>query len=370
MNRIAAAVAPLAPNRGRFEQPDAQPHSLIAAMPESFEHPAAQATLSRRHLLAQSAIAAGALAAAAAAPAVGESPAEKPVAERAGAGRGAAEPFGYCLNTSTIRGQGLGLVAEVELAAKAGYQAIEPWLGEIDKYAKGGGSLPDLRKRIADLGLKVPSAIGFAPWIVDDDTQRAKGLEAAKRDMDLVRAIGGTRIAAPPAGATDKTVGLSDAARRYRALLELGESMGVTPQAEVWGFSKSLTRLSETAFTAIESGHSSACVLPDIYHLHKGGSGFDTTKLLSGLAVHMFHVNDYPAEPDRTAINDSHRVYPGDGVAPLRQIVRDLRASGFRGYLSLELFNRDYWKQDAEKVARTGLAKMREMVQQALAEPA
>jgi len=106
--------------------------------------------------------------------------------------------------------------------------------------------------------------------------------------------------------------------------------MGVTPQCEVWGFSKSLTRLSETAFAAIDSGHPSACVLPDIYHLHKGGSGFETFKLLSGVAVHMFHVNDYPALPNRASINDSHRVYPGDGVAPLKQIVRDLSAAGFR----------------------------------------
>jgi sugar phosphate isomerase/epimerase len=204
--------------------------------------------------------------------------------------RPAVEAFTYCLNTSTIRGQGLGLVAEVELAAKAGYQAIEPWLGELDKYAKEGGSLPDLRKRIADRGLKVASAIGFAGWIVDDDAQRTKGLDQAKRDMELVRALGGTRIAAPPAGATDKTVALPDAARRYRALLELGERIGVTPQVEVWGFSKSLSRLAETVYVAVESGHPAACVLPDVYHLHKGGSGFDTLKLLSGVAVQVFHV--------------------------------------------------------------------------------
>ncbi len=326
-------------------------------MPHADSLAANDSVLSRRELLAQSA-AVGALAAVA----MAASPNDTRAAEK---DRPAAEPL-YSLNTSTIRGQALGLVAEIELAAKAGYQAVEPWLFELDKYAKEGGSLPDLRKRIADLGLKVPSSIGFAPWIVDDDAARAKGLEAAKRDMELVRAIGGMRIAAPPAGATDKTVSLADAARRYRALLELGETMGVTPQVEVWGFSKSLTRLSETAYVALESGHPAACVLPDIYHLHKGGSGFHTTKLLSGLAVHMFHVNDYPAVPERAAITDAHRVYPGDGVAPLRQIVRDLRASGFRGYLSLELFNRDYWKQDAEQVARTGLAKMREMVHKSL----
>jgi sugar phosphate isomerase/epimerase len=94
-------------------------------------------------------------------------------------------------------------VDEIEIAAKAGYGGIEPWIREIDAYVESGGSLNDLRKRIADLGLVVESAIGFAEWIVDDDARRAKGLEEARRTMDIVRQIGGTRIAAPPAGATD-----------------------------------------------------------------------------------------------------------------------------------------------------------------------
>ena len=58
-------------------------------------------------------------------------------------------------------------------------------------------------------------------------------------------------------------------------------------------------------------------------------------------------MNDYPAKPPRSEITDAHRVYPGDGVAPLASMLRDLRRIGFRGVLSLELFNRDYWKQDA-----------------------
>jgi sugar phosphate isomerase/epimerase len=135
--------------------------------------------------------------------------------------------------------------------------------------------------------------------------------------------------------------------------------MGVVAQVEVWGFSKSLSRLGETALVAIESGHPRACVLADVYHLHKGGSGFEGLKLLGPQALQVFHMNDYPADPPREKITDAHRVYPGDGVAPLKAMLRDLRRLGFAGFLSLELFNRDYWKQDAMLVARTGLEKMR-----------
>ena len=98
-----------------------------------------------------------------------------------------APPFRFCLNTSTIRGQKLNLLQEVNLAGKVGYTGIEPWIREIDQYVRDGGSLKDLRKRITDAGLQVESAIGFAQWIVDDDKRRAAALEQAKRDMEKVR---------------------------------------------------------------------------------------------------------------------------------------------------------------------------------------
>jgi sugar phosphate isomerase/epimerase len=285
----------------------------------------------------------------------------------AGSPRSATEPFGYCLNTSTISGQKLPFVKVIEIAAKAGFQAIEPWIREIEAYQKDGGSLDDLRKRIADLGLTVESAIGFAEWAVDDDARRKRGLETARRDLDLVARIGGKRLAAPPAGATDvANIPPARLAERYRTLLELGDRVGVVAELEVWGFSKCLGRLGEALHVAAETGHEKACVLADIYHLHRGGSGFGGLHLTGPNTMHVLHVNDYPDGPAPT-LNDAMRVYPGDGVAPLGSIFRVLRDCGYRGFLSLELFNRDYWKQDALEVARTGLEKTRAAVRKAFA---
>ncbi len=288
--------------------------------------------------------------------------AANPVAEEE-KGKPKDEPFRYCLNTSTIEGQKLSIVEKVEIASKAGYQAIEPWIRELDQHVKDGGNLKDLGRRIQDSGLTVPSAIGFAEWIVDDETRRKKGMEQAKHDMDMVHQIGGKRLAAPPAGAIQQAdLNLSRAAERYRALLDLGDQMGIVAELELWGFSKALSRLGEVAFVTIESGHPKACILLDIYHVYKGGSEFSGLRFLSGSKLPVIHCNDYPATPPRASINDAQRVYPGDGVAPLKEIFRDLRAIGFRGFLSLELFNRDYWRQDALQVARTGLEKMKTAV--------
>jgi sugar phosphate isomerase/epimerase len=313
--------------------------------------------LSRREALSKAGLLAGT--------ALAGSPASGEAGETTtGGGRG----FILCLNTATLRGFKMSLVEEIELTAKTGYRAIEPWLDKVHRYAADGGSLKELGRRIADLGLTVESAIGFAQFIVDDDALRAKGMEQARLDMDAVAQIGGRRIAAPPAGASKEPgLDLHKAAERYRALLELGDELGVVPELEFWGHSQNLRRLSEAVFVALESGHPKACVLADLFHLHKGGSGFEGLRLLSGAALPVIHTNDYPAQPLPEEIDDSFRVFPGDGVAPLAEILRALQASGGHTVLSLELFNHEYWKRDPLTVARTGFEKMQSAIAKAFA---
>jgi len=275
---------------------------------------------------------------------------------RAAAGDGS---FRYCLNTALLRGYELGIAEQVDLAGGAGYDGIEPWIADVQKYAASGGSLADLKSRIADLGLVVESAIGFAPWIVDDADERAKGLEQARREMELVSRIGGKRIAAPPAGAVQGPVlPLSAVTERYRALLEAGASIGVVPQLEVWGFASNVSRLSEAAYAAIEAGHPDACLLLDVYHLYKGGSGYEGLRQIGRQALHVLHMNDFPDIP-RERIEDKDRVLPGEGVAPLRSALGILRANGCSPSLSIELFNEGYWKKyDAKTLTALGLERM------------
>ncbi len=285
-------------------------------------------------------------------------------AQEAAAAGGSKGQFLLGLNTSTIRGQKLSIVEEIELARKAGYQAMEPWIDELERYAASGGSLDDLAKRFRDAGISVESAIGFFDWVVDDEDRRRKGFESARRAMDLVRRIGGKRLAAPPVGATDRRMAdMLPIADRYRSLLEVGDGIGVVPQVEVWGASKTLSRLGEAAQVALESHHPKACILPDVYHLYRGGSGFDGIALLGRESIHVFHFNDYPAEPPREKATDADRVYPGDGVAPLVGLLRNLASGGFHVTLSLELFNRKLWSKDPLEVIQTGLSKMKSLLE-------
>jgi 2-keto-myo-inositol isomerase len=277
-------------------------------------------------------------------------------------------PIRFCLNTSTLRGQQLSVPDQIKVCAEAGYNAIEPWMRDLYQFVEQGGKLADLRKQLDDAGLTVESAIGFAKWIVDDEAERKAGLEEARRDMDLLSQIGGKRIAAPPIGAQGQAgPPLEVIAGRYRDLLILGAEMGVTPQLELWGFSKTLSRLGELAFVATAAEHPDACVLPDFYHIYKGGSRFDGLGMIEASRMHVFHMNDYPSDPPRETISDADRVFPGDGICPLPEIIANLIRSGFCGVFSLELFNPEYWKRDALQVATEGLEKSKAVVQKAQA---
>jgi len=274
-----------------------------------------------------------------------------------------AHKFEFSLNMSTIMGQKLGLIKELEVASAAGYKHCEIWVPTLEAYLKSGGTLLEAKKRIDDLGINVQNAIGFAQWIVDDESTRKQGLEQMKREMDMLAQLGCFRTAAPPMGATKEAgLDLRRAAERYRAILDIGANMGVTPQLEMWGHSKNLNRVADVLFVAAEAGQPNAKLLLDVFHLYKGESSIDCLHLVGENSIEVFHVNDYVTSNKPTTITDGDRIYAGDGEAPIKEIIKRLKPSEKPVILSLELFNKELWGQDPLKVAKTGLEKLKGLV--------
>jgi hypothetical protein len=57
-------------------------------------------------------------------------------------------PWPICLDTATVRPA--SLEEKVEIADKAGFDAIEPWDGELQEYEEQGGDLKALGKEIKE----------------------------------------------------------------------------------------------------------------------------------------------------------------------------------------------------------------------------
>ena len=285
----------------------------------------------------------------------------------AGSNARSAPRFPLALNGSTLRGHRLPLREQLRIAWETGYDGFEVWLSDLESHERNGGRPEDLAKECADHGLTIVGTIGFASWIVDDPQTRRAGLEQLRRDMDRTARLGARYLAAPPAGAhrTETPIPLDVVADRFRVVAELGREMGVTPQLEIWGSSTNLRRLEEAAYVLARTGHPNIALLADVFHIYKGGSSPHAMRMFGPSVLAVFHMNDYPENPPHETIRDADRIWPGDGVAPLRELLQTMAANGARPALSLELFNESYWKLPAAETARIGLKKMREVLRAA-----
>lgn len=270
----------------------------------------------------------------------------------------------YCLNTSTIRNCGLNIQEKIELTAKAGYQGIELWVSEIEEYLKNGGTLAKLKDIVDKSKIKVPNLIAFPQWANPDQAIRKKALLEALQVFEMAKKLGCLYVAAPPAGITDMVdLPLKDIAEYYKDLMNATKDTGVKPLLEFWGHAKKLGSLAE-AMEILEFVDSpDVLLLCDVFHAAKTEGSFELLKKLKGSQIGLFHINDYPKADDIRKLTDAQRVYPGDGVAPLRQIFDTLKNIGYSGIFSLELFNKEYEKAGAEHVVKTGLEKMKNVIE-------
>jgi 2-keto-myo-inositol isomerase len=304
--------------------------------------------MDRRKFIAATSLALGA----SALPAVANKKKEPTEEKRYQSGK---SPWPICLDTATIK-PAETLIKKIEIAKAAGYDAIEPWDGELAEYEKGGGNLKELGKRIKDSGLFVPSMIGLWGCIPKTKEEFEQSLPATRNRMRMASEIGCTYVQAIPnqVGENFNPQFVSDC---YRQLLEIGLNEYNVNPALVFVKMFPLKRMGQATAIALDTNHPNAKIIPDVYHMYISEGGFEGLKLVKGDLFAIFQFNDAPAGMELDKMEDKHRVYPGDGILPLQQILKDLKGTGFKGCLSVELYNPEYWKQDLLEVAKTGLQK-------------
>lgn len=265
-------------------------------------------------------------------------------------------PWPLVLNSSTIRPA--SLEDKLRVTAAAGWDGIELWINELEEYEKGG-SLKELNQRIKDMGLYVPNIIGL--WDAMPPTKEAfeASLPATRERMRRSAEVGSLHVAAIPSPDRED-FDLKWGAEMYRELMRIGrEDYGITVAFEFVGFMKGVHRFGQACAVALDANDDKACLIMDTFHLFRGDSGFNALGLIQGSLIANFHFNDVPGDVPREEQGDEHRLYPGDGILPLAQVLQSLKKIGYEKALSLEIFKRTYWEQPPDQVAADGISKMR-----------
>lgn len=249
------------------------------------------------------------------------------------------------------------LADDLEIAAETGFTALEVWAGKLDAYM-AEHSLEELGGRMASLGIQ--------PWCINsienitprDALGRARIIEQLERTAAIARAIGAPSIVVVPGCAKDgvsRSAAITDAVEVLRLMSDVVGDVGLA--FEFLGKPGcSVPTLDMAIEIVVQADRSNVGMVIDTYHFYAGGSaiadiaGVPIEKLF---VVHLNGCEDLP----KAELTDAHRLFPGEGVIPIDEILRAIRARGFDGTMSIEIFRPEYWKRDPRGVAREARTK-------------
>src|SRR5437867_3140060 len=245
--------------------------------------------------------------------------------------------------------------------AKAGIRAVEPDLTKVREFVMKES--PAAAKRLLqDLGLRAVSSSNQL-GLPEPSEQRARNLEDLKWKLELAEAIGADRIVMPSAGTGTYTE--DDYKKGVDNLREAGEMAkpsGVSLMLEFTRTSRFASCLPTALKLVREANHPNIKVMMDTYHFWGGISKFEDLELLGDGELHHLHFEDVPADPPREIQGQPDRVFPGDGIAPLRRIVELLKRKKYGRAASLEMFSPMIQAMDPYQVAQKARAAIERLI--------
>jgi 2-keto-myo-inositol isomerase len=264
----------------------------------------------------------------------------------------------FALNGATT-GQA-DLQTDLAAASAAGYAAVELRDTKLDAYLRNGGSLAGVRVLCRDSNLSVVSLNALEDSTLAAGAARQAVLERCRQMCAWARDLACPCVIAVPSflAGEDRDRVRGQTVDALRQMGAVANDYGVRIGFEFLGFPTCSVRTLDEAQEILEQvADSGVGLVIDAFHFFAGGSTWAMLDAIDPIHLLVVHLDDAegraPAE-----LSDRHRLLPGDGVFPLKEFVRRVQATGYRGVYSLELFRPEYWQWDAFHLARTGLEKM------------
>mgnify|MGYP003288103454 CR=1 FL=1 len=248
------------------------------------------------------------------------------------------------------------LVTDCRAAKAAGYDYVEIWAGKLRGFLKER-SISELR----DIFSIPPLSINSIEHVTFRD---ARAYESIKQECDelssIAAAIGCACIVVVPGrlpdrGASRETV-IDESVRVLNELCDISGRHGVSLAFEFLGQTEcSVQTLDLAAEIVREAARQNLGVVIDSFHFYAGGSTIAMIEQLDPELIQIFHINDAEDLP-RDQLEDRHRLLPGLGILPLREIVSAFRRIGYDKVASVEIFRPEYWERDPFALARDAYA--------------
>jgi len=247
------------------------------------------------------------------------------------------------------------LPTDLQAAKAAGFDYVEIWAAKLRKFLKERSTI-ELADLFAESGLESLS-INSIEHITFRD---APAYESIKKECEelssIAAAVGCPCIVVvpgplPKGGASRESV-ISESIRVLTELCDISAAHDVTLAFEFLGQTDcSVPTLELAAEIVREVDRKDLGLVIDSFHFYAGNSTFEMIEALDPQMIQIFHINDAEDRP-RDQLEDRHRLLPGLGILPLRQMISAFRKIGYDKVASVEIFRPEYWERDPFALAR------------------
>jgi len=271
------------------------------------------------------------------------------------AGSGAAPPA----QTAPVRMQlamhqgtsrAAGFRGSLEGWARAGIRYVELSDGMLDGFLEAD-TLAGARGLMGDLGLTPVSAAAVLQDLWLPGPARVESLDMWRRRCDQFAGLGLDKIYSP--SLTNRRVTAEDFAATPDCIREAGEiarGAGLTAMIEFTRASTHLSTLTSSLTVIRAASHPNVRPMLDFFHFWSGMSKLEDLDLLEPGELGHAHFQDVLDAP-RELTDNSYRLIPGDGIAPVVPMLRKLAEKLYAGPLSVELFRPEWVNGDPQAVA-------------------
>ncbi len=251
------------------------------------------------------------------------------------------------------------LVTDLEAAKAAGFDYLEIWAAKLRAFLKEK-TTAELRDLFT--GAQIPPlSINSIEHITFRDAQAYEGIKHECEELSGIAAAIGCRCIVvvpgplPKDGATRETV-VAESVKVLTELCEIAARHNVTLAFEFLGQPDcSVPTLDLAAEIVREVAREDLGLVIDSFHFYAGCSTLEMIEALDPKLIQIFHINDAEDLP-REQLEDRHRLLPGLGILPLRELVSAFRRIGYDKVASVEIFRPEYWERDPFTLARDARA--------------
>lgn len=250
------------------------------------------------------------------------------------------------------------LETDIRAASEAQFDWLEIWAAKLRAFLESHNTT-DLNRLFAKQNLK-PYSINSIERITFRNADEHRSLLA---ECDALCGVASELncpfivvVPSPlPAGVTRSEV-VEQSARVLDELGRIAERRGVGLAFEFLGQSDcSVQTLALADEIVREVNRDNVGLVIDSFHFYTGGSTIGSIAALDPDRLFIFHVNDAENLP-REQLEDRHRLLPGLGILPLREIINALKTIGYDRVASVEIFRPEYWRRDPFELAREARA--------------